>query len=115
MSNIIFRSIGDKNNEQSNTIEESNSIEVEESVTQLLLVTQSGNVDALCKIFVSLLLAKGINCGIYFREFNPKCYCNSAISMINTHCFYNANFYIDSPSSNYNLWVDRIILYFTIL
>ena len=56
MSNIIFRSIGDKNNEQSNTIEESNSIEVEESVTQLLLVTQSGHVDALCKIFVSLLL-----------------------------------------------------------
>ena len=56
MSNIIFRSIGDKNNEQSNTIEESNSNEVEESVTQLLLVTQSGNVDALCKIFVSLRL-----------------------------------------------------------
>ena len=56
MSSIIFRSIGDKNNEQSNTIEESNSNEVEESVTQLLLVTQSGNVDALCKIFVSLRL-----------------------------------------------------------
>ena len=56
MSNIIFRSIGDKNNKQSNTIEESNSNEVEESVTQLLLVTQSGNVDALCKIFVSLRL-----------------------------------------------------------
>ena len=56
MSNIIFRSIGDKNNEQSNTIEESQSNEVEESVTQLLLVTQSGNVDALCKIFVSLRL-----------------------------------------------------------
>ena len=56
MSNIIFRSIGDKNNEQSNTIEESNSNEVEESVTQLLLVTQSAHVDALCKIFVSLLL-----------------------------------------------------------
>ena len=56
MSNIIFRSIGDKNNEQSNTIEESNSNEVEESVTQLPLVTQSGNVDALCKIFVSLRL-----------------------------------------------------------
>ena len=56
MSNIIFRSIRDKNNEQSNTIEELNSNEVEESVTQLLLVTQSGNVDALCKIFVSLRL-----------------------------------------------------------
>ena len=56
MSNIIFRSIGDKNNKQSNTIEESNSNEVAESVTQLPLVTQSGKVDALCKIFVSLLL-----------------------------------------------------------
>ena len=33
MSNILFRSTGDKNNEQNNTIEESNSNEVEETVT----------------------------------------------------------------------------------
>ena len=56
MSNILFRSTGNKNNEQNNTIEESNSNDVEETVTQSLLVTQSDEVDAQCKIFVSLIL-----------------------------------------------------------
>ena len=56
MSNILFRSTGDKNKEQNNTTEESNSNEVKETVTQSLLVTQSDNVDAQRKIFVSLIL-----------------------------------------------------------
>ena len=56
MSNILFRSTGGKNNEQNNTIEESNSNDVEETVTKSPLVTQSDNVDAQCKIFVSLIL-----------------------------------------------------------
>ena len=41
MSNILFRSNGDKNNEQSNTIEESNSNEVEETVTQSEFVSEN--------------------------------------------------------------------------
>ena len=45
MSNILFRSTGDKNNEQNNTIEESNSNVVEETVTHSPLVTQSDDVD----------------------------------------------------------------------
>ena len=57
MSNILFRSTGDKNNEHNDTIEESNSNEVEETVTQSPLVTQTDNVDAQCKIFVSLILS----------------------------------------------------------
>ena len=52
MSNILFRRTGGKNNEQNNTIEESNSNDVEETVTK----SQSDNVDAQCKIFVSLIL-----------------------------------------------------------
>ena len=56
MSNILFRSTGGKNNEQNNTIEELNSNDVEETVTKSPLVTQSENVDAQCKIFVSLIL-----------------------------------------------------------
>ena len=56
MSNILFRSTGNKNNEQNNTIEESNSNEVEETVTKSSLVTQSDDVDAQRKIFVSLIL-----------------------------------------------------------
>ena len=58
MSNILFRSTGGKNNEQNNTIEELNSNDVEETVTKSPLVTQSDNVDAQCKIFVSLILPK---------------------------------------------------------
>ena len=56
MSNILFRSTGDENNEQNNTTEESNSNNLEETVTQSPLVTQSDDVDAQCKIFVSLIL-----------------------------------------------------------
>ena len=56
MSNILFRSTGEKNNEQNNTIEESNSNKVKETVTQSSLVTQSNDVDAQRKIFVSLIL-----------------------------------------------------------
>ena len=56
MSNILFRSTGDENNEQNKTTEESNSNNVEETVTQSLLVTQSDDVDAQRKIFVSLIL-----------------------------------------------------------
>ena len=56
MSNILFRSTGDKNNEQNNTIEESNSNDMEETVTQSPLVTQSDDVDTQRKIFVSLIL-----------------------------------------------------------
>ena len=83
MSNILFGSTGDKNNEQNNTTEESNSNEVKETVTQSPLVKQSDNEDAQRKIFVSLILLKGRNysrkniCGIYCREFNPECYCNT--------------------------------------
>ena len=44
MSNILFRSTGEKNNEQNNTIEESNSNKVKETVTQSSLVTQSNDV-----------------------------------------------------------------------
>ena len=39
MPNILFRSTGGKNNDQNNTIEESNSNKVEETVTQSPLVT----------------------------------------------------------------------------
>ena len=46
MSTILFRSTGDKSNEQNNTIEKSNSNEVEETVTQSPLVTQSEGLDA---------------------------------------------------------------------
>ena len=56
MSNIVFRSTRDKNNEQNNTIEESNSNDVEETVKLSLLVTQSDDADAQRKIFVSLIL-----------------------------------------------------------
>ena len=59
MSNILFRSTGDKKNEQNNTIEESNSNDVKETVTPLVispLVPQSDNVDAQSKSFVSLIL-----------------------------------------------------------
>ena len=56
MSNILFRSTGDKNNEQNNTIEESNSNVVEETVTHSPLVTQSDDVDVQRKIFISLIL-----------------------------------------------------------
>ena len=56
MSHILFRSTGDKNNEQNNTIEESNSNDVEETDTQSPFVTQSDDVDAQSKIFVSLIL-----------------------------------------------------------
>ena len=56
MSNIVFRSTGDKNNEQNNTIEESNSNDVEETIKLSLLVTQSDDADAQRKIFVSLIL-----------------------------------------------------------
>ena len=56
MSNIVFRSTRDKNNEQNNTIEESNSNDVEETVKLSLLVTQSDDADAQHKIFVSLIL-----------------------------------------------------------
>ena len=56
MSNIVFRSTRDKNNEQNNTIEESNSNDVEETVKLSLLVTQSDGADAQRKIFVSLIL-----------------------------------------------------------
>ena len=41
MSNILFRSNGDKNNEQNNTTEESNSNEVEETVTQSEFVSEN--------------------------------------------------------------------------
>ena len=74
MSNILFRSTADKNNKQSNNIGESNSNDVEEAVTQSLLVTQSGDVDTPRKIFVSLILPKRKKLlrfiaiyGIYFR------------------------------------------------
>ena len=56
---------------------------MEETVMQSPLVAQSDNVDAQRKIFVSLIYLKGRNycgktiCIIYFREFNPKCYCNT--------------------------------------
>ena len=59
MSNILFRSTGDKKNEQNNTNEESNSHNVEETVTALVtspLVPQSDDVDAQIKSFVSLIL-----------------------------------------------------------
>ena len=56
MSNILFHSTGNKNNEQNNIIEESNSNDVEETVTQSPLVTQSDDVRAQRKIFVSLIL-----------------------------------------------------------
>ena len=60
MSNILFRSTGDKKNEQNNTNEESNSNNVEETVTALVtspLVPQSDDVDAQIKSFVSLILS----------------------------------------------------------
>ena len=56
MSNILFRSTGDKNNEQNNTIEEWNSNVVEETVIHSPLVTQSDDVDVQRKIFISLIL-----------------------------------------------------------
>ena len=56
MSNILFRSTGDKSNEQNNTIEEWNSNVVEETVIHSPLVTQSDDVDVQRKIFISLML-----------------------------------------------------------
>ena len=56
MSNILFCSNGDKNNEQNDTIEESNSNNVKDTITHSPLVTQSNDVVAQRKIFVSLIL-----------------------------------------------------------
>ena len=56
MSNILFYSTGDKSNEQNNIIGESNSNNVEETVTQSPLVVKSDNIEAQRKIFVSLIL-----------------------------------------------------------
>ena len=74
MSNILFRSTGDKNNEQNNTIEESNRNEVEETVTQSPLVTQSHDVDAQLKMFVSLILPyrKKLLQGKHLRNLSPR-------------------------------------------
>ena len=74
MSNILFRSTGDKNNEQNNTTEESNRNEVEETVTQSPLVTQSDDVDAQCKMFVSLILPyrKKLLQGKHLRNLLPR-------------------------------------------
>ena len=127
MSNILFRSTGDKSNEQNNTIEESNSNEVEETVTQSPLVIQSDDVDAQRKIFcfINFTLKEEIIAGKKFVEFIAEnstlnviaipCKSNSAVSMIKLRYFYNTNFYKDSPSANCSLWVDRIILYLIIL
>ena len=58
MSNILFRSTGDKKNEQNNTNEESNSNNVEETaLVTSPLVPQSDDVDAQIKSFVSLILS----------------------------------------------------------
>ena len=56
MSNILFCSNGDKSNEQNDTIEESNNNDVKYTITHSPLVTQSNDVDAQRKIFVSLIL-----------------------------------------------------------
>ena len=56
MSNILFYSTGDKSNEQINIIGESNSNNMEETVTQSPLVVKSDNIEAQRKIFVSLIL-----------------------------------------------------------
>ena len=51
-----MRKTGDKNNEQNNTTEESNSNDKEEKVPQSPLATQNHNVDAQPKVFISLIL-----------------------------------------------------------
>ena len=97
---------------------------MEEKVTQSPLVTQSDDVDVdFC--FINFTVKEKIITGKQFAEFISENSIlnaiaiphksNSAVSMIKVHYFYNTNFYKDSPFSNCSLWVDRIILYFTIL
>ena len=50
MSNILFCSTGDKDDEQNNLIAESNSNNIEEIVTQSPMVTQRYDVDAQRKV-----------------------------------------------------------------
>ena len=56
ISNILFRSTGDKDGERNNLIAESNSNDIEETVSQSPMVTQRYDVDAQRKVFVSLTL-----------------------------------------------------------
>ena len=56
ISNILFRSTGDKEDELNNLIAESNSDNIEETATQSPMVTQHPDVDPQRKIFVSLTL-----------------------------------------------------------
>ena len=56
ISNILFRSTGGKDDEQNNLIAESNSNDIQETVTQSPMVTQRYDVDAQRKVFASLTL-----------------------------------------------------------
>ena len=54
ISNILFRGTGDKDGKRNNLIAESNSNDIEETVTQSPMVTQRYDVDVQRKVFVSL-------------------------------------------------------------
>ena len=56
ISNTLFRSTGDKDDEQNNLIAESKSNDIEETVTQSPMVTKRCDIDAQRKVFVSLTL-----------------------------------------------------------
>ena len=56
ISNILFRSTEDKEDELNNLIAELNSDNIEETATQSPMVTQRPDVDPQRKIFVSLTL-----------------------------------------------------------
>ena len=56
ISNILFCNTGDKDDEQNNLTAESNSKDIEETVTQSPMVTQRYDVDAQRKVFASLTL-----------------------------------------------------------
>ena len=56
ISNILFHSTGDKEDELNNLTAESNSDNIEETATQSPMVTQFPDVDPQRKIFVSLTL-----------------------------------------------------------
>lgn len=53
---FLFVAMETKTTKKKNIIEQSNSDDLEETVTQSSLVTQSDNVDAQHKIFVTLIL-----------------------------------------------------------
>ena len=115
MSNTLFRITVDKNNEQNNTIVESDSNDVKEAVTQSPLVTKIDDVGAQRKILVStnFTLKEETIAGKQSAEFISEnstlnviaipYKSNSRVSMIKVHYFYNINFYKDSPSSNFSI------------